>query len=228
MMAMPRKGHLLQLYHIFAYLKQRYNSEMVFNPTLPDFDESCFIQQDWTYTPYSKAREAIPTNAPITRGLGVKVNANVDSDHAGDNITRRSRTGYVIFLNSSPIYFHTKKQGGIETSTFGSEFIAMKQCCEYIRGLRYKLRMMGIGVDGPAYIYGDNKSVLVNSSIPTSVLKKKSNSIAFHFVREGCAANEWRVAYVNTHDNVADLLTKPLTNGAKRRTLIEMILHNVY
>ena len=179
MMAMPRKGHLLQLYHIFAYLKQRYNSEMVFNPTLPDFDESCFIQQDWTYTPYSKAREAIPTNAPITRGLGVKVNANVDSDHAGDNITRRSRTGYVIFLNSSPIYFHTKKQGRIETSTFGSEFIAMKQCCEYIRGLRYKLRMMGIGVDGPAYIYGDNKSVLVNSSIPTSVLKKSLTQLLF-------------------------------------------------
>ena len=201
---------------------------MLFNSTLPEFDESCFTQQDWRCTPCSKAREAIPTNAPITRGLGVKVNANVDSDHAGDNVTRISRTCYVIFLNSSPVYFHTKKQGRIETITFASEFITMKQCCEYTRGLRYKIRMMGIGVDGTAHIFGDNKSVLVNSSIPTSVLKKKSNSIAFNFVREGCAANEWRVAYVNTHDNVADLLTKPLTNGAKRRTLIDMIFHFVY
>ena len=104
----------------------------------------------------------------------------------------------------------------------------MKQCCEYIRGLRYKLRMMGIHIDGPAYILGDNKSVLVNSSVPTSVLKKKSNSIAFHFVREGSASDEWRVAYVNTHDNVADILTKPMTNGQKRRGLIEMILHYVF
>ena len=87
MMAMPRKGHLLQLHHIFAHLKQRHNSEMVFNPTLPEFDESCFMQQDWRHTPHSKARDEIPTNAPITRGLGAKVNANVDSDHAGDNIT---------------------------------------------------------------------------------------------------------------------------------------------
>ena len=104
----------------------------------------------------------------------------------------------------------------------------MKQCCEYIRGLRYKLRVMGIHIDGPAYILGDNKSVLVNSSVPTSVLKKKSNSIAFHFVREGSASDEWRVAYVNTHDKVADILTKPMTNGQKRRGLIEMILHYVF
>ena len=76
--------------------------------------------------------------------------------------------------------------------------------------------------------FGDNKSVLVNSSKPTSVLKKKSNSIAYHLVREGSAANEWRVAYVNTNDNIADLLTKPIYNGVKRRRLIEMILHNVF
>ena len=50
--------------------------------------------------------------------------------------------------------------------------------------------MTGIHIDGPAYILGDNKSVLVNSSVPTSVLRKKSNSIAFHFVREGSTTNE--------------------------------------
>ena len=75
--------------------------------------------------------------------------------------------------------------------------------------------MMGIPVEGPSFIFGDNKSVLVNSSKPDSVLKKKSNSIAYHFVREGCAANKWRVTYINTHSNVADLLTKPLGGGKK-------------
>ena len=49
----------------------------------------------------------------------------------------------------------SKKQNSVETSSFGSEFTAMKQCCEYIRGLRYKLRMMGIEVIGPANIFGD-------------------------------------------------------------------------
>ena len=62
----------------------------------------------------------------------------------------------------------------VESSSFGSEFVAMKKCCEYIRGLRYKLRMMGIPVEGPTCIYDDNQSALANTAIPDSTLKKKS------------------------------------------------------
>ena len=65
----------------------------------------------------------------------------------------------------------------------------MKSCCEYLIGLRYKLRMFGVPVKHLAYVFGDNKSVLTNSSNPHSVLKKKSSSIAYHFVREGVAKN---------------------------------------
>ena len=153
--------------------------------------------------------------------------ACVDSDHAGDSVTRRSSTGFIIKLNSSPIYWMSKKQSGVETSSFGSEFIAMKQCCEYIRGLRYKLRMMGIPVDEPTFIFGDNKSVLSNSLIPDSVLNKKSNSIGYHFVREGSASDERRTTYVDTGENVADMLTKPLRGGEKRKSFMGMILHHI-
>ena len=65
----------------------------------------------------------------------------------------------------------------------------------------------------PCYIYGDNKSVLSNLSLPDSVLNKKSLSIAYHFIREGTAANEWLTAYVNTDDNCADMLSKSLPGG---------------
>ena len=104
--------------------------------------------------------------------------------------------------------------------------MAMKTATEYIRGLRFKLRMMGIPVEGHTYVYGDNQSVLVNSSMPHSTLKKKSNSIAFHFVREGTARDEWRVAYINTHDNPSDMLTKPLPSGEKRRKFCRMVLYH--
>ncbi len=70
--------------------------------------------------------------------------------------------------------------------------------------------MMGITVDEPAFVFGDNQSVLANTTDPSSTLKKKSNAIPYHFVREGCARDEWRTTYINTNDNVADLLTKPL------------------
>jgi hypothetical protein len=153
--------------------------------------------------------------------------AFVDSDHAGDSVTRRSRTGFMIFLNSSPIYWFSKKQTSVETSTFGSEFIAMKQCCEYIRGLRYKLRMMGIPVDLPTYVFGDNKSVLANTSMPHPVLKKKSPSIAYHFIREGIAKDEWRTAYLNTELNPADMCTKSLPGGEKRTRFTSYFLQYI-
>jgi hypothetical protein len=97
-------------------------------------------------------------------------------------------------------------------STFGSEFVVMKQATEYIWGLRYKLQMMGITVDEPAYVFGDNQLVLANTTAPGSTLKKKSNAIACHFVREGCARDEWQTTYINMDKNVADLLTKPLAS----------------
>ena len=87
--------------------------------------------------------------------------------------------------------------------------------------------MLGIPCDFPAYICGDNQSVLVNSTVPTSTLKKKSCSIAYHHVREGVAADKWRMCYVSTDYNVADLFTKSLRAGEKRTRFIGVFLHHV-
>ena len=228
MMALPREGHLKVLFQMFGFLKLRHNAVMVFDPTEPDIDATQFTREDWSGTPYGICNEDIPPNAPEPRGVGFIMRAFVDSDHAGDIVTRRSRTCFMIFLNSSLIYWYSKKQGSCETSSFGSEFIAMKSCCEYVRGLRYKLRMMGIPVEFPTFTFGDNRSVLVNSAKPHSSLKKKSSSIAFHFVREGVAKDEWRVAYINTNLNCADLGTKSLPHGEKRTRHTSYLLHYVY
>ena len=230
-LALPREGHLKQLLHIFAYLKKYHNAEIVFDPTDPYINESDFERKDWTSSEFGHAcddGEVLPPNMPQPRGMGFTMRAKVDADHAGDTVTRRSRTGFLVFLNSALTYWMSKKQTSVESSSFGSEFIAMKQCCEYIRGLRYKLRMMGIPVVGPTYIFGDNKSVLCNTSIPDSQLKKKSQSIAYHFIREGSARDEWRTAYVNSNDNEADLLTKVLPSGERRRGFVTNLLHHIF
>ena len=107
------------------------------------------------------------------------------------------------------------KQTSCETSSFGSELCAMKQATEYVKVFCFKLRMMGIPVEDPTFIFGDNQSVLANTIMPESQLKKKTQSIAYHFVRKWCACDEWRTAYISTHENVADLLTKHLPSGEK-------------
>ena len=104
----------------------------------------------------------------------------------------------------------------------------MKSCCKYLRGLRYKLGMMDIPAEFPSFVFGDNQSVLINSSQPYSSLKKKSSSIAFHFVREGVAKDEWCVAYSHTSLNCADMATKSLLGGEKRTLFTSYLLHYVY
>ena len=87
---------------------------------------------------------------------------------------------------------------------------------------------MEIPWEGPAYISGDNQSVLANTTIPDSTLKNKSQSIAYNFIREGAAQDEWRTSYVNTHENEAYFLTKLLPSGEKRKGFYRNILHNIF
>ena len=225
-LALPREGHLDQVLHIFAYLGKHHNAALVFDPTEWDVPEGHFPKQDWNFSIYGceGLKEVLPDDMPKPLGKNMRIRVFVDSDHAGDEVTKRSRTGFIVFLNNAPIYWFSKKQTSCETSTYGSEFIAMKTACEYVRGLRYKLRMMGLRVDEPAYIYGDNQSVLANSGNPGATLKKKTSAIAYHFVREGCVRDEWRTWYINTHENVADLFTKPLPNNEKRWGFVSKFL----
>ena len=88
--------------------------------------------------------------------------------------------------------------------------------------------MVGIPVEGPTYIYGNNQSVLAITTIPDSTLKKKSQSKAYHYVREGVARDEWRTSYVNTHDNEADLLPKQLPHDEKRKGFVCNLLHHSF
>jgi len=229
-LAQPREGHLEQVFHIFAYLKKYHNAEMVFDPTEPVIADSEFVPHDWASSKFGHlgGKEEMPGKMPEPRGQGFVLRAKVDASHGSDTVTRRSRTGFLVWVNSALVHWTSKKQTSVETSSFGSEFIAMKQCCEYLRGLRYKLRMMGIPVLGPCYIYGDNQSVLANTTNPGSMLKKKAQSIAYHFVREGVAKDEWRTGYVNTHANEADLLTKQLPHGTKRKGFVRKLLHHIF
>jgi hypothetical protein len=105
-----------------------------------------FKECDWKEF-YGDVTEAIPPNAPVPRGKEVDIRLYVDSDHAGDLLTRRSRSGYLVYINGALITWYLKRQPLVESSVFGAEFVALKQNgMESVRGLRYKLRMMGVEI----------------------------------------------------------------------------------
>jgi hypothetical protein len=213
--AVPRQGHLDAVFHMFSYLKSHDRSRLVFDDSYVQFTD--YVESDDWKDFYGDVKEAIPPNAPEPRGKPVQMTAFIDSDHAGDLLTRRSRTGVFIYLNRAPIIWHSKKQNSVETSAFGSEFVGLKTGVELIKGARYKLRMMGVPLDGPANVRVDNMSVVYNTTRPESTLKKKSNSIAYHFVRENVANGTLRVAYENTLTNLADCLTKTQSGPIRQR-----------
>ena len=138
---------------------------MVFDPIYPSIENYYFPRHDWEKH-YGEVKESIlKKNAPSPQVKGFDIIGYVDADLAGDKLIRLSRAGFVIYPNQAPIYWFSKRQNGVYFSTFGGEFISMKQCCEYVRGLRYKLRIMGIPVIGCSFLYGDNQSVLCKTCI---------------------------------------------------------------
>ena len=87
--------------------------------------------------------------------------------------------------------------------------------------------MMGIWFDFPTYIYGNNQSLLENSTRPYSLLNNKSSWIAYCFGWEGVSKYEWISTYICTHDNVAYMVANPLYNGIKGVKFMNVKLHHI-
>ncbi len=83
--------------------------------------------------------------------------------------------------------------------------------------------MFGIPINEPANVFYDNKSVITKSTMHTSSLKKKYNSIAYHHVRKVIAVNILWIAKGHTKENLADFLTKPL-GASNLKALIQMFM----
>ena len=176
---------------------------------------------------YGYFQDAKPLIALKPLGKEITLRMFVDSDHSGDKSDHRSRTGFMIFMTMEMINWHTKKQATVEGDVFGTEFVAMKQGVEALRGIIFKLRMMGVKIDNPTYVYGDNMSVIHNISKPESVLKKKSYSICYPFVRDSVAIKECLTTRVPTARNWVGLLTKVLF-GKKRQELVQGVIFDIY
>ncbi len=224
-LAYPRVGHLEVALHVMGYLKQKHNTRLVFNPTYPTIDMDSFLKYDWTEF-YGEVEEATPSDMPMPLGKDLDVCMMCNSDHAGEKRTRCSCTGFLNFCNMALIDWVSKKNT-IETSVFSAEFVTMKHGIEKLRGLRYKLCMMGIPLTGPSFIYGNNKSQVTNLTRPESTLKKKCNFICYHAVQESVAMGESLITHITTHDNLSDLMTK-VTHGTKHCNLIGGILYDIY
>ena len=219
--ASPRQGHLDQLLRIYGYLKYNPKITLYLDPTRMPVPSNVFKDNSHEFKEqYRDAKELLPHDMPQPRGNSVRITAYVDSDHASNQQTRRSHTGYIVFINRAPILWYSKRQNTVETSTFGSEFLAMKTVTEAIVALRAKLHWFGVPIDGPADVYADNESMVLCTRDFDTKLNKKHNAIAYHYCRQAVAAEVIRTGKVHTDFNIADPYTKVL-HGPKRIGLFQ-------
>ena len=137
----PRIGHLNRLKRIFGFLMQFKSSSIEFRTDLPDYGEYPDKQYDWTYA-YGKIEEKIPYNMTKAKGREVMITMFADANLYHDQVTGRFLTGLLMLLNKTPIDLFSKKQNGVETATYGSEFVAATIGVDKIVEMRYMLRML--------------------------------------------------------------------------------------
>ena len=95
----------------------------------------------------------------------------------------------------------------------------MRTGIEKVQALQYKLYMMGVPMDGPAYVFCDNQLVVLTSQKPETRLSNKHNAINYHRIREAAAVKWIRVAFESGASTLADFLTKILPIGKKKDIL---------
>jgi hypothetical protein len=129
---------------------------------------------------YPDDGEEITNDLPPEKGPNVRMTVYVDTDHAHDLVTRRSITGILVMMNNTPIIWISKRQKTVETSAYGSELVASRVATELIVEVHYMIRSLGVSLDGPGLMLGDNMSAVLNTTVTSSVLKKKHNAITYH------------------------------------------------
>ena len=205
--AAPRKGHLERLVRIFRFLRTYKSCSIKFRTDKPDYSAYPDHTYDWTYV-YGNVQEDVPDNMPAPKGKSMTLSMFVDANLYHNQVTGRAVTGIITMLNKTPVDWYCKKQNSVESSTYGSEFMAARIATDKIGEMRYTFRMLGVPIDGPAYMFGDNLAVVTSSNIPEHNLKKQHNAISYHRVREAVAAGILKFVHISGKDNPADVLTK--------------------
>ena len=147
----------------------------------------------------------------------------VDVDHDGCNVTRRSHTGVLIFVNRALVLCLSKRQNTVEVSIFELDYITIRQSIDYSVALIYKIIMVGIPFEGSINVFCDNNDVVINSIRLKSTLKCKHNSVAYHRVGETQAGGIVRITRKYTDNNLIDMLTKLIPDTKLRKQAVVVI-----
>ena len=177
----------------------------------PDFSSMKDQEYDWTRSVYSGACEQIPHDIPKPLGKHVQTTNYVDANLHHDLAAGKSVTTVLHFLNQTPIDAYTKRQSTVETSTYGSEFVAARTAVDQIIDIRTTLQYLGVPIRGKSYMFGTTDQLLPALTSPTPSSQK--DTIWHPIIESG------KQLQLNTSHSIgkmakATLLTSSANNGS--------------
>ena len=133
-----------------------------------------------------------------------------DLDWGSDHDDRKSTSAYVFHLGLGAVSWKLKKQMSVALSSVESEYMAMCQAVKEAVWLSGLLEDLGIELQSPLIIYGDNQGALALAQNPDTHPCSKHVDIQYHFTRDLVCAGRIAVKYIPTKLMIANALTKPL------------------
>ena len=140
--AAPRQGHMDRLKRIYSYAIRTKDYAIRFRTEQPDYSFLPDQDFDWTYSVYGDVHEILPDDMPEPLGESVTTTTTMDANLNHCLATGKSLTGWLHFVNKTPVDWYSKKQAAVETATYCSEFVAAKTATEQIMDIRQTLRYL--------------------------------------------------------------------------------------
>ncbi|KAI1001633.1 Retrovirus-related Pol polyprotein from transposon [Podosphaera aphanis] len=138
-----------------------------------------------------------------------------DASYADDPHTRRSTSGYVLRLGEATISWNSKQQRSVALSTTEAEYMAMPLAARQIAWTKCGLEQLHQNYDTLLYADNDGAKELVKN--PRIHNRSKHIDVHYHFVREKYNSGEFKLLRVNSANNLADIMTKPLVKQIHHR-----------
>jgi hypothetical protein len=132
-----------------------------------------------------------------------------DADYARCKIDRKSTSGTCQFLGRSLVSWSSKKQNSVALSTAEAEYIVAGHCCAQLLWMRQTLRDYGYKLSKVPLLC-DNESAIRMADNLVEHSHTKHIDIRYHFLRDRQQKGDIKITYVNTHNQLTDIFTKPL------------------
>ena len=199
--ANPNQQHWIAVQRIMRYLKRFPNVPLVFGAAADDKRHGASLQH--------ASSGVVPVHM---------IEAFCDADWAGDRVDRKSTTGYIIKVNGSVVSWASKKQDSVTLSTAEAEYMAITATAQEVRWIKQLLtELANAGAKSTdfncsvhATIYTDNQSAMAIATNNSKHGRSKHIDIRYYFVRDDITAGLYKLNWVSSQQNPADVFTKAL------------------